>query len=282
MKESRASNSEEEIINIEGFLKKHQSLFLGDEQFIIRPFKNFSEIEEEGLALKHAVKYYAIAKYAYGKDFLFVLRHKNKPDVPFATLEFDNGGNLLLACKLCNERIKKGVEYDFIERFRSEILIPYLASLPSKKIILDASNKFLVCPSCGKHLVSLSDIGNVTIPENWFCPECQTKISLDSKETYTKRKVRVKVTEEELGEEFYEITIPIGVSNDQFEKVFNMAVKYATVGDCDESKDYDEYFEKMLDIRHNCNGIQTFIEYMNMFGFKVKNIRIHFDYEFTW
>lgn len=46
-------------------------------------------------------------------------------------------------------------------------------------------------------------------------------------DTNVERKVIVKVSEEELPDEFYEITIPVGMSKEQFEKVYDMAVMYS-------------------------------------------------------
>lgn len=101
-------------------------------------------------------------------------------------------------------------------------------------------------------------------------------------DTNVERKVIVKVSEEELPDEFYEITIPVGMSKEQFEKVYDIAVMYSTIAEYDDPEDYDEHFKEMLDFRQNCNGIQTFIEYMNICGFDVHQVYTHYDYEFTW
>ena len=116
----------EEFDAIEAVVSKHKDIRLAGDKYIIRPFKDWFECIKEGRELHHAVQFYAKAKYARGKDYLFVMRRVDEPDTPFITLEFDLDGNLLLAKKQDNYDAKEKDEIEFIERFRLEALMPYI------------------------------------------------------------------------------------------------------------------------------------------------------------
>lgn len=128
------NNFDTEIENISKYLEEHRELSLVGEDFIIRPFKDYSEIETEGKTLMHAVAQYARCKYSYGKDFLFALRRKEFPDTPYVTLEFDKSGNLLLAREHYDKRVEDDKAFDFIEQFRRNILLPYIESVSPEEV----------------------------------------------------------------------------------------------------------------------------------------------------
>ncbi len=118
--------SKDEFDRINTVAEKHKDIKLEGDKYIIRPFKDWYECLKEGRELRHAVHYYAKLKYAQGEDYLFVMRRADEPNIPFITLEFDIEGKLLLAKKLNNYNAVEKDEVKFIEKFRKEVLLPYI------------------------------------------------------------------------------------------------------------------------------------------------------------
>ena len=90
----RFKDMDEERKKVDELTKAHQNLGLEGENYLIRPFQDMAEIEREGELLHHASAYYAIDRYAKGKDYLFAMRKASEPDTPFIYLEFSSGGKL--------------------------------------------------------------------------------------------------------------------------------------------------------------------------------------------
>lgn len=113
---------------LEKVLADHKVLCLQDEKYIIRAFRDFAEFEKEGSVLRHAIAYYALGKYAHCDDYLFAMRRADDPEAPFISLEFSPEGKFIMAKKLNNCNAKELEELAFIERFRSEVLLPFIGS----------------------------------------------------------------------------------------------------------------------------------------------------------
>lgn len=96
-----------------------------------------------------------------------------------------------------------------------------------------------------------------------------------------KRKVNIKVIEEECEDTYLTVYIPDNISQEQFNKDYEMAVKYAQ-STCieDDPNNYDEDYEYMSGFRDSTNGEQTFIEYLERKGYIVNYF--NFDLEFEW
>mgnify|MGYP000694850188 CR=1 FL=1 len=88
----RFKDMDEERKKVDELTKAHQNLGLEGENYLIRPFQDMAEIEREGELLHHAIAYYAIDRYAKGKDYLFAMRKASEPDTPFISLEFSSAG----------------------------------------------------------------------------------------------------------------------------------------------------------------------------------------------
>ena len=93
---------------------------------------------------------------------------------------------------------------------------------------------------------------------------------------------RVRSIEEELGDMYFEVTAPQGVSDSEVTDAFLMASKYASPCFDDDSvrEEYDEYFDEMLKYRYGSNGLNTFKEYLERKGYKVREM--FFDFTFEW
>lgn len=96
----------------------------------------------------------------------------------------------------------------------------------------------------------------------------------------------IKAVEEELGAEFFAVTVPKNVSSETVENAFEMGVKYANMcpdaidlNNPDDVAEYDECLEEMLEIRSRTNGMEAFQEYMIMLGFKPKALMPDFTFE---
>lgn len=107
-------------------LKQHQNLVLKNAEYIIRPFRDWPEIEKEGRDLQHAIAYYATGCYAHGGDYLFVMRKAGELETPYISLEFSTEGELLLAKKIYNRPVEEESELAFIEQFRTRVLLPFI------------------------------------------------------------------------------------------------------------------------------------------------------------
>lgn len=122
--EMKISKAEFDAVN--AMTEKHRHLSLNGDKYIIRPFKDWYDFLKEGDKLRHAVHYYAIHQYIGCEDYLFAMRDANDPETPFITLEFDLDGKLRQARKLNNAIAKEEDELAFINRFRKEVLMPYI------------------------------------------------------------------------------------------------------------------------------------------------------------
>lgn len=91
----------------------------------------------------------------------------------------------------------------------------------------------------------------------------------------------VKAYEEELGAEWFMITVPQGTPGIKVYNNLAMAEKYSTVSIYDDKEDgYDEHFEDMLEFRQDTNGTETFNYYLEEYcGYKVEKITCDFEYE---
>lgn len=83
---------------------------------IIFPCSSDAELYNEGEALEHCVYGYA-DKYIDGQTALFFIRYKDKPNIPFYTLEFDESNckirqNHGWKNELCNEKDKGVIEFE--------------------------------------------------------------------------------------------------------------------------------------------------------------------------
>lgn len=102
--------------------------------------------------------------------------------------------------------------------------------------------------------------------------------------TYLKNKqIIVKSNEEECGEEYFIVTVPDNMSDEELDRILHMAAEYATVDvDLDElegKEAYDEHYEEMCNQRENGNGQDVFNYYLKKFGCKVKYLKADFAYE---
>lgn len=98
------------------------------------------------------------------------------------------------------------------------------------------------------------------------------------------RQYIIKSYEEELGEEFWIVKVPNGVSHEEAYKVFEMAEKYAhymdTSLDIDEGiAEYDEHYEVMAEEYENSQGQEAFNVYLELHGFEVESMDYDFEYE---
>lgn len=89
----RFKDMDEERKKVDELTKAHQNLGLEGENYLIRPFQDMAEIEREGELLHHAIAYYAIDRYAKGKDYLFAMAESSEPDTPFISWSFPLAGN---------------------------------------------------------------------------------------------------------------------------------------------------------------------------------------------
>ena len=144
------NNNRLEAVN--AMAKKHKNLSLEGDKYIIRPFKDWEDFLNEGKTLNHAVHYYALNQYAKGTDYLFAMRRKDAPEMPFITLEFDTDGILKQARKLNNFLVKEKEEYDFIECFRKLILVVFIATQ-----LKESSLKYQIEQFCKEFLNALSE-----------------------------------------------------------------------------------------------------------------------------
>lgn len=121
--------SEHEIATINRKASTHSHLQLKDGLYLIRPFENWDEICGESKALMLDAIRVAKERYANNEDFLFVLRHIEKPDEPYAVLHFCEDGRIRNARKYMCTLIDEEDALLFIERFRKEVLIPYIGDM---------------------------------------------------------------------------------------------------------------------------------------------------------
>lgn len=90
----------------------------------------------------------------------------------------------------------------------------------------------------------------------------------------------VKAYEEELGENYFLVTVPEGTEEDDILNNFEMAKKYANVDYEDNPDGYDEHFEEMVTFREGDNGMSTFNYYLEKHcGYKVEDFVYDFCYK---
>lgn len=98
------------------------------------------------------------------------------------------------------------------------------------------------------------------------------------------KKIIVKSREEECGEEYFIISIPNYISDEQIKTKIEMACKYASESICDMEDNltkFDEFVNQMIDIRHESNGQQAFEHYIiEICGWKLEPLIC--DYEYDW
>lgn len=88
--------------------------------FIIRQPKSIDEITEEGAALNHCVGGYA-ERHALGKLHIMFIRKKDKPDVPYYTMEISCSGKIIQVRGFRNRDMTNGVS-ELIERYKQYLL----------------------------------------------------------------------------------------------------------------------------------------------------------------
>lgn len=105
---------------------EHRDIALNGESYIIRPFRDWYDILKEFRVMRHDIVRIAKTRYAKGNGFLFAMRMSEYPETPYISIEFDNNGKLLsIRKKDCNP-VTDADERDFAERFRQEVLLPYI------------------------------------------------------------------------------------------------------------------------------------------------------------
>lgn len=91
--------------------------------YIIRPAYSSGELIAEGKALNICVGSYQngyIQRYANGKTNIFLIRHKNKPDIPYFTVEINN--NSVIQANGLNHSTPSGDLKVFLDNYRHVIL----------------------------------------------------------------------------------------------------------------------------------------------------------------
>ena len=106
----------------------------------------------------------------------------------------------------------------------------------------------------------------------------------EEEKSYLKnREIIVKSIEEECGEEYFVVTVPDDVSDDELDRILNMAAEYATIwtelNEFEGREAYDEHYEKMKQIKLSGNGQDVFNAYLELYGCKVEYLRANFVYE---
>lgn len=93
----------------------------------------------------------------------------------------------------------------------------------------------------------------------------------------------VKAYEEELGSNYFSVTVPEGTSKEEVYKNFEMAAKYAQYFLDEDPAEYDEHFEDMAKYRESDNGMYTFNHYLEEYcGYKVEEITGNYDFWYEW
>lgn len=90
--------------------------------------------------------------------------------------------------------------------------------------------------------------------------------------------VRFNSTDPDIEDRFVAISIPENKIDD-FERDFDMGVKYAKAPLLDDPNEYDKYFYKMIEVREQNGKIDAFIAYMEILGY-VADYICFWDYEF--
>ena len=120
-------NEAQQKSNLAAQLKKHKDLSLESDDYIIRAYKDYDELVAEGNSLQNAIAYFALTRYSDGDDMLFTFRLAKEPDKSYGALEFTPEGNLRLAEYDCIKKIVSSRELGFIEQFRKNVLLPFIA-----------------------------------------------------------------------------------------------------------------------------------------------------------
>lgn len=97
-----------------------------NEEYIIKPFKDWYDILEEGRLMRHDIVRMARDIYTKGEDYLFAMRKTSNPDTPYISLEFNKEGMLMCIRKKDCAPVRDEKEIEFAKRFGEEILKPYI------------------------------------------------------------------------------------------------------------------------------------------------------------
>ena len=108
--------------------ESHKDLIMQNEEYIIKPFKDWYDILKEGRVMRHDIVRMARDIYAKGEDYLFTMRKTNNPDTPYISLEFNKEGMLKCIRKKDCVPVTDEKELEFARRFGEEILKLYITS----------------------------------------------------------------------------------------------------------------------------------------------------------
>lgn len=106
--------------------ESHKDLIMQNEEYIIKPFKDWYDILKEGRLMRHDIVRMARDIYAKGEDYLFAMRKTSNPDTPYISLEFNKEGMLMCIRKKDCAPVRDEKEIEFAKRFGEEILKPYI------------------------------------------------------------------------------------------------------------------------------------------------------------
>ena len=106
---------------------EYHDLRLEEQAYIIRCPDSLVEMIQEGQKKHHCVGSYA-DRFINGSSMIFFMRKASEPDNPYITMEFDRMGRLVQARKVRNTPIANKMEYDLIQQFRTDVLLPSLGA----------------------------------------------------------------------------------------------------------------------------------------------------------
>lgn len=94
---------------------------------------------------------------------------------------------------------------------------------------------------------------------------------------------KVKAKEEELGNDYLEVTVPSYVTREGVLEVFKMAEKYISSGlDSDANEnEFDSHFKEMQEVWEDMNGLELFMYYITTFHHWECSY-MELDFEFQW
>jgi len=92
-----------------------------------------------------------------------------------------------------------------------------------------------------------------------------------SKKTYI-----IKAYEEEMGEDFFTVTVPEGTPEEEVKANFEKAERFSGYG----SLESDEFTEEQKNYRDNTNGLDAFQSLLIECGYEIGVFE--FDYMFEW
>ena len=118
------SHKEFEAINKR--TESHKDLILKNDEYIIKPFKDWYDILKEGRVMRHNIIRRAKEIYAKDGDYLFSMRKLNNPDTPYITLEYNKEGRLMCIRKKDCVQVTDKKELELARRFGKEVLEQYI------------------------------------------------------------------------------------------------------------------------------------------------------------